>query len=227
MTPYRVGQQVRHVVASELAAHDRHHVTGISTTVGEVVGGCVLLTAGVQVVGPPLAHKPALLDVLGLVDVGRTYPVALLVAHLPFYRVTAPQPRLHQGGTGHRSEPVPAHVRLGVVPHAAQGGVYRVLAHWLPVVVIPGKDQFVVPGELVHLGQQRQRLPTQWDKVRGGHLGATGGMLYALDGLALSGDRPKCALEVDFIPAGKTQSLERVNTNRESCTAMRVSWRPL
>lgn len=58
--------------------------------IAEIVGGNEGGTAGVEVVRPPLHHKAALFQVLGLVDVGGAHAVSFLVAHLPFNRVTAP-----------------------------------------------------------------------------------------------------------------------------------------
>ncbi|MNF11359.1 hypothetical protein D3C80_2125670 [compost metagenome] len=41
--------------------------------------------------------------------------------------------------------------------------------------------------------------------MRCAHLGATLGVLHALDGIALARDRPETALHVDLPPAGEAQ----------------------
>ena len=54
------------------------------------------IAIGLLVIGPPLHHEPALLQVLGLVDIGGPHRVPLLVAHLPFNGIARPQARLNQ-----------------------------------------------------------------------------------------------------------------------------------
>ncbi|MNO99555.1 hypothetical protein D3C76_913280 [compost metagenome] len=174
----------------------------------------MLLSIGIQIVGPPLNHEPAFFNVLSLVDVCRPHTVTLLVAHLTLYRVLAPQSRFDERRTGHGSEPMPTHLGLGVVAHASKRLVHRVLAHGLPVVAVTREHKVEAPGEQAHLLERGQCLATERYQVGRAHLGAAMRVFHTFNLLALPGDLPHGATGVDLWPARKPQ-LAGSNKNQQ------------
>ncbi|AJE17414.1 hypothetical protein CL52_19575 [Stutzerimonas balearica DSM 6083] len=71
--------------------------------------------------------------------------------------------------------------------------------------MVTWEDQLETPGKLMNTFQQRQCLPAQGHKMWSTHFGSSAGMFYALDSLALGGDRPQCACKINFIPTRKAQ----------------------